>query len=133
MAQQVITIDGAGDAPKRTAHRMPEHVQNRVIHAGMSLLTIAVTLGGVMAGYYSIQSANREMMIELKTTLVAHGTRISTLEALRQSSDKSGSDDRLLVERRLTQIETYYTNTLRTLEEIKQDVRAIRSEPPRRP
>jgi len=128
-----LIIDGAGDAPPKTRTPMPEHVKNRVIHAGMSLLTIGVTLGGVIAGYYSIQAANREMMIELKTTLVAHGTRISTLEALRQTGDKSSSDDRLLVERRLTTIETYYTQTLRALEEIKQDVRAIRSEPPRRP
>jgi len=130
---QPLTMDGAGDAPKRTTPRMAEHVQNRVIHLFMSIATIAVTLGGVVAGYWSIQAANREMMIELKTTLVAHGTRISSLEVQKQAGDKSTAEDRLLVERRLTQMETYYTQTLRALEEIKQDVRAIRSEPPRRP
>lgn len=112
---------------------MAEHVQNRIIHLAMSLLTIVVTLGGVIAGYYSMQSSNREFMAELKATLAAHGTRITTLEVAKQNNDTAAAADRLSVERRITSLETYYAQTLTTLQEIKQDVKALRGDGRPRP
>ena len=112
---------------------MAEHVQNRIIHLVMSLLTVAVTLGGVMAGYWSMQASNREFMADLKSTLTAHGTRITSLEDQKRALDTSLTADRLTVERRITSLETYYTQTLATLTEIKQDVTALRDGQARRP
>lgn len=112
---------------------MAEHVQNRIIHLVMSLLTVAVTLGGVMAGYWSMQASNREFMADLKSTLTAHGTRITSLEDQKRALDTSLTADRLTVERRITSLETYYAQTLATLTEIKQDVKALRDGQARRP
>jgi esterase/lipase len=107
---------------------MAEHVQNRVIHALMSFVTIGVTLGGVLAGYWAIQSSNREMMVKLETTLSAHSMRLTSLETQKQTADIAAATDRLSVERRLTTMETMFTQTLAALQEIKSDVRALRGD-----
>lgn len=103
---------------------MAEHQQNRIIHLGMSLLTIVVTVGAVLAAYYSTQSMNREMMAEFKATLASQHSRIAVLEV----KDGAATVDRLAVERRIATLETVYTQTLAALTEIKADVRAIRED-----
>jgi len=103
---------------------MAEHAQNRLIHLVMSVLTIVMTLAGVTAGYWSVQSSNREFMVELRASLGQHTQRIDKLEA----NDARRAGDRIDVERRITSLETFYVSTLAAILEIKTDIRSLRQE-----
>lgn len=105
---------------------MPEQKQNRVIHLVMSLLTIAVTLGGVFVGYSRTQTETEKLITRIEVRLDSQAARIAALEGARAILEAALQSDRLISERRVTSLEAFYSQVQRDLTEIKSDVKAMR-------
>lgn len=105
---------------------MSEPQQSRVFQFGTALVTIIVTLGGIVLGYSRIQADTERLIARIEVRLESQAARIAALEGSKMILDAALSSDRLITERRVSSLEAFYSQVQATLLEIKSDLRLVR-------